>query len=148
MKGEYPLTTIAVTAIDASFQRVAPRGAKLAEVFYDRLFEQFPETKLLFEQRQADMVRQRIALLQALSQVIEGLKSNDLVGLSAKLRELGQRHSQEYGVLPQHYEWVGKVLLETLRQFDPEWTARLQGEWAGAYGAIVSLMNPAAEAAT
>jgi hemoglobin-like flavoprotein len=132
-----------VPALDSSFQRIIPQRNAFAEAFYAELFARYPQAKMPFEVRHTDMKAQQRALMQALEQVVGALKSGQIQALAMALHELGQRH-REYGVLPEHYQLVGEVLLDTFPRFDSQWSEELKGAWAEAYGAVVQLMEPAA----
>jgi hemoglobin-like flavoprotein len=134
--------TLAIQALDASFQRILPLKDDFAEAFYAELFRRFPETKALFEQRHTDIQRQRKALMQALETVLDALKEGQTEQLCATLTQLGQQHRQ-YGVQPEDYAKVGAVLLDTLADYDPDWSEQLNTEWMQAYGAVVGMMESA-----
>ena len=131
---------LAVQALDSSFKRIIPQKLAFAEVFYTQLFQHFPETKLLFERRKTDMVGQQKALMQALELVIDSLREGQTNTLTTVLAELGMQH-RTYGVQVADYQKVGGVLLDTLEQFDPEWSSQLRDDWSVAYTAVVSMME-------
>jgi nitric oxide dioxygenase len=131
-----------VPALDASFERIVSQREAFAAAFYRELFARYPQARVPFVMRHTDMKAQQRALMQALEQTIAALKNNQTEQLAAILSELGQRH-RDYGVLPEHYPLVGEVLLDTLADFDPAWSQQLRDDWAAAYMAVVSMMEPA-----
>ena len=78
--------TLAVQALDESFQRILPLKTAFAEAFYAELFRRYPETNVLFEQRHADMRRQQKSLMQSLETVLETLREGQTEQLSAMLK--------------------------------------------------------------
>lgn len=120
-----------------SFTQIVPRKEAFARSFYQRLFNQFPETAPLFAQ--TDMARQEKSLMATLGAVVNGLAMGEDV--SPPVKALGKRH-QGYGVLPDHFDAVGQSLLATLREFlDGSWTAELETSWGEAYVTLAALMK-------
>jgi hemoglobin-like flavoprotein len=120
----------------ASFDLVEPRKEEFAEAFYNRLFAEYPQTRAFFAK--TDMKRLYSALAATLAVVVAGVeKGENLVPI---LRNLGERHVR-YGVKPEHYPIVGKVLLETFSDFlDPNWTPAFQEAWNQAFEIISHVM--------
>lgn len=120
-----------------SFTQIVPRKDAFARSFYQRLFNQYPETIPLFAS--VDMDRQEKALMATLGAVVSGLAAGDDV--SPAVRALGKRH-QGYGVLPDHFDAVGQSLLATLREFlDTSWTQDHETSWGEAYVTLATLMK-------
>jgi hemoglobin-like flavoprotein len=125
-----------VTLLRGSFEVVATANPKFISRFYEILFERYPQTKAMFPA--AGLARQAEMLTGALVAVLEHLE--DAPWLKATLGALGAKHVG-YGVTREMYDWVGASLLATLAEVaGPQWTPELQGAWAEAYGAIVSMM--------
>lgn len=125
-----------------SFEVVATANPKFISRFYEILFERYPQTKGMFPA--GGLARQAEMLTGALVAVLDHLE--DAPWLQATLGALGAKHVG-YGVTREMYDWVGGSLLSTLGEVaGPAWTPELQGAWAEAYGAIVSMMiaRPAA----
>jgi hemoglobin-like flavoprotein len=132
-----------VTALETSFDLIAPRGDELVEVFYDRLFERAPGVRPLFAH--VDMPRQRAMLLATLVLLRKSLRNLDAI--APKLRELGARHVA-YGATAEAYPVVGEVLLASMAQIAGDaWTAEHEQAWAEAYGIVAAVMIEGAEAA-
>jgi hemoglobin-like flavoprotein len=129
-------TTVNVTALEQSFDLVAPRGDELMDVFYARLFEAAPEAAPLFAH--VDLKKQKSMLLGALVLLRKSLR--DLAPIAPKLRELGARHVA-YGARPEHYPVVGGVLIASMAEVaGPEWRPEYGQAWAEAYELVQSLM--------
>jgi len=131
-----------VALLRSSFNLVIEREPELTRVFYDILFERYPQARPLFR-RNTPAMQQRM-LAQALGAVVEHLE--DGPWLVETLGKMGARH-EAYGVTREMYGWVGDALLATLaRAAGPDWTPDLAAAWAAAYGAITGLMQQGAAA--
>jgi hemoglobin-like flavoprotein len=125
-----------VNLLRQSFEVVATANPNFVSRFYEILFERYPQARPLFPQN--GIARQAEMLTQALVAVLDHLE--DAPWLQDTLGALGDKHVG-YGVTREMYDWVGASLLATLAEVaGPAWTPELQGAWAEAYGAIVSLM--------
>jgi methyl-accepting chemotaxis protein len=100
-----------ITALETSFDLVAPKREELVDRFYRRLFTDAPATRALFAH--TDMRAQKRALLGALVALRRSLR--DLSSIAPFLADLGARHAG-YGVRAEHYPVVGAVLLETMAE--------------------------------
>jgi len=128
-----------VELLEASFQLLAPQADRLAERFYEKLFEVAPSVRGLFPE---DIAEQRKALIASIGAIVSSLRSPDSLG--EYLGGLGVRHVG-YGAVDGHYDVVGQVLLETMAEVAGDlWTEELQSAWTAAYGAIKGLMLEAA----
>src|SRR4051812_19923500 len=125
-----------VSLLRQSFEVVATANPQFVPRFYEILFERHPQARALFPQN--GMARQAEMLTQALVAVLDHLE--DAPWLQGTVCALGAKHV-DYGVTREMYDWVGASLLATLAEVaGPAWTPELQGAWAEAYGAIVSMM--------
>lgn len=123
----------------SSFNLVVERQPKLVHRFYEILFERYPQAKPLFGRNAP--AKQEEMLTGALVAVMDHLE--DAPWLTNTLGELGRKHDG-YGVTREMYDWVGASLLATLAEVaGNDWSPALEGAWTEAYGAIVSLMQPA-----
>jgi hemoglobin-like flavoprotein len=126
-----------VGMLRASFELVLERNPNLTARFYDVLFERYPQAQPLFGRNSRAVQEQMLA--GALTAVMDHL--DDAPWLVETLRALGTKH-KDYGVTREMYDWVGDALLAVLAEAaGPDWTPALRGQWAEAYGAIVSMMN-------
>ncbi|HEU4728621.1 MAG TPA: globin domain-containing protein [Kofleriaceae bacterium] len=123
-----------------SFELVASVNPAFTTRFYEILFERYPQTRAMFPA--SGLARQAEMLNGALVAVLDHLE--DAPWLVQTLGALGAKHVG-YGVTREMYDWVGGSLLATLAEVaGPAWNAELNAAWGEAYGAIVSLMVPAA----
>jgi hemoglobin-like flavoprotein len=135
------VTPLQIDLIRASWSKVEPIADTAAQLFYARLFEVDPRTKLLF--RRTDMAAQRKNLVQTLSVVVASLDRLDTI--VPAVQALGRRHAG-YGVTPADYDTVGAALLWTFEQgLGPDFDDATRGAWAEAYGILASVMIDAAE---
>ena len=129
-----------IDLIRASWSKVEPIADTAAQLFYGRLFEVDPRTKLLF--RHTDMAAQRRNLVQTLSVVVASLDRLDTI--VPAVQALGRRHAGD-GVTPADYDTVGAALLWTFEQgLGPDFDDATREAWAEAYGILASVMIEAA----
>lgn len=119
-------------------------GAKATELFYQRLFEQYPGVKPLFAK--ADMKTQAKHLLKTIGVAVANL--DDLDTLVPVLKDLGARHVR-YGAELPHYDAVGESLLWTLEKgLGPDvWTPEVAEAWTWVYGVVATTMAEGAKEA-
>lgn len=125
-----------VQALRSSFDLVAPRADELAERFYDRLFDDYPELEPLFVGTNFDEQRQK--LIQSIALVVKSLE--DPEALTRYLHQLGVSHDEK-GVTENDYEPVANSLLATLAEIaDEHWNQELEDAWTEALEAVASIM--------
>ncbi|QDU50123.1 Biofilm dispersion protein BdlA [Gimesia panareensis] len=125
-----------VTALRESFELVAPRADQLAERFYEKLFEDYPDLLRYFTH--TDFSEQRGKLIQALVLVMKSLENPP--ALTKVLHQLGKEHD-EMGVQEEDYPPVTQTLLSVLAEFAGEhWTEELEEAWDQALAAVANLM--------
>ncbi|MGK4002636.1 alpha/beta fold hydrolase [Sorangium sp. So ce1036] len=128
--------------VSASFARLLPRAEELVARFYERLFAREPALRALFP---PDMREQRLKLAATLQLVIDNLRAPDK--LLEMLEALGRRHAG-YGVAPEHFDALGRALLEALEELEGDaWGPATARAWAGAYAQIAGAMRRGIEAA-
>jgi hemoglobin-like flavoprotein len=133
------MTPEQVKLVHDSFAQVAPIGASVANLFYDRLFHIAPEVRPLFPD---DLTGQKAKLMQMLA--LAAVNLHQVERIIPAVRELGRRHAG-YGVTPGHYERVGAALLWALEQsLGPAFTPHIKDGWAAAYATIANAMKTAA----
>lgn len=131
-----------ISALETSFDLVAPRGDELVDTFYARLFAAAPAVRPLFAN--TDLPRQKTMLLSALVLLRKSLR--DLDAIVPKLRELGARHVA-YGARPEHYPLVGEVLIASMAEIAADaWRPEYELAWAQAYAVVASAMLDGAAA--
>ena len=131
-----------IDLLERSFALVKGNGEEFASQFYANLFLDYPALKPLFAHTQFKMQGEK--LFASLVFVVDNLKQPE--ALDNALKGLGTRHVK-YGVLPQHYPFVGASLLKTFEAAlgATDWTPEVQQAWADAYGAVTQLMLEGAD---
>lgn len=125
-----------VTALRESFELVAPRADQLAERFYEKLFEDYPDLLRYFTQ--TDFSEQRGKLIQALVLVLKSLENPS--GLTKVLHQLGAQHG-EMGVQEDDYPPVAKTLVSVFAEFAGEqWNEELEECWCQALDTVAAIM--------
>ena len=125
-----------LTALETSFDLVAPRGDELVDTFYARLFAAAPAVRPLFDG--VDVQRQKTMLLGALVLLRKSLRNLDPI--VPKLREMGARHVA-YGAEPEHYPVVGEVLIASMAEIAGDaWHPAYTEAWVAAYGVVAGAM--------
>ncbi len=125
--------------LQASFARVAAHGDDVPLYFYSHLFLAHPEVRKMFP---VSMSAQRDRLVGALLRVVS--HTHELDAVVPYLQQLGRDH-RKYGVIDEHYPYIGESLLATLRHFlDVAWTPLLEADWVEAYGVVAQVMSEAA----
>ncbi|QDT97872.1 methyl-accepting chemotaxis protein [Gimesia aquarii] len=125
-----------VTALRESFELVAPRADQLAERFYEKLFEDYPDLLRYFTH--TDFSEQRGKLIQALVLVLKSLETPE--ALTKVLKNLGKQHG-DMGVQDDDYPPVTSTLLSVLAEFAEEaWNEELEECWRQALEAVATIM--------
>jgi hemoglobin-like flavoprotein len=128
-----------VTLVQQSFEKAAGLGEKVAEIFYAELFAIDPSLRDMFK---GNMKQQHAKLLSTLALVIRSLHAPEkIVGAAQKL---AVKHL-DYGVIPEHYTYVGNALLRTLKKgLGPDFTPELRDAWVEAFRTLANVMKQAA----
>lgn len=105
------MTPTQIELVQDSFRSVLPIRDEAAAIFYRRLFTLDPTLKTLFSH--SDMPDQGRKLMVALAYVVNGLGELDVIAVT--VQTLARRHVG-YGVRVDHYESVGRALIETLEE--------------------------------
>lgn len=128
-----------IKLVQDSFEKVAPLGDKVAEIFYAELFAIDPSLKRMFK---GDMKQQGRKLLTALAMVVRGLNKPESVVPAAE--KLAVKHL-DYGVTARHYTLVGNALLRTLKKgLGKDFTPETRKAWIAAYQLLADVMRAAA----
>jgi nitric oxide dioxygenase len=128
-----------ITLIQDSFKLVVPIKDQAADIFYTKLFEYDPELKPLFK---TSMLTQGQKLMATLGAAVNGL--NSLPTLVPILENLAIRHI-DYGVKPEHYDTVGKALIDTLQAgLGDQFTPSVKEAWLDLYTLVATVMQNAA----
>ncbi|QBD82269.1 hypothetical protein EPA93_42345 [Ktedonosporobacter rubrisoli] len=110
-----------------SFERISRQKEAFAATFYQRLQEKCPHLLPFFAN--VDIKRQQTSLMATLAVLVRGIEQGD--DLSPIFRKLGRVHHERH-IRAEHYPDFGSTLMETLAQFDPEWTREHREAWAAA----------------
>ena len=127
--------------LEESLEIIKPNASEFSSLFYNRLFEDYPETKLLFAK--TNLEKQEKKLIASLVLIVENLRSPE--ALQEALKSLGARHVQ-LGTLEEYYPMVGDALLKTFKAYLGEkWTKDREKAWIYAYSVICTLMLQGAD---
>lgn len=125
-----------INALRESFELVAPRADQLAERFYEKLFEDYPDLLRYFTH--TDFSEQRGKLIQSLVLVLKSLETPP--ALTKVLHQLGKQHG-EMGIQEDDYPPVTSTLVSVLAEFAGEqWTEELEETWSQALETVASIM--------
>ncbi len=121
--------------IRRSFSRVACCHPKIAQSFFDRLFELDPEIERLFP---ADLGAHKGKFMQMIAVLINALDQPER--FSEIARKLGERHLR-YGVQARYYPLAREAFLWALEQnLGDQFTPPVRQEWAAFYEALIADM--------
>jgi hemoglobin-like flavoprotein len=137
------MTAEQIHLLRKSFDAIERETHVAALVFYQRLFALDPSLRPLFKRGIEEQSRKLMDMLG----LAVSLATSPAV-LERELRELGARH-HGYGVRLEHYETVGRALLEMLAEvLDAEFTPPVRETWTGFYQFMARTMQAGAAAAT
>jgi NAD(P)H-flavin reductase/hemoglobin-like flavoprotein len=126
--------------VKESFGEIEPFAEKAVGYFYGRLFAENPRLRALFP---AAMDGQRDRVFRALTRIVWSLDSPE--SLTSYLARLGRDH-RRFGVVPEHYDAVGRALIATLRVYSGDaWTPEVEANWRDAFAAAAEIMIRAAD---
>jgi hemoglobin-like flavoprotein len=133
------MDTRKIQLVQQSFEKVAAMGLPAAEVFYAELFAIDPSLRSMFS---GDMREQHKKLLSALALVIRSLDNAEKI--IPPVQRLAIKHV-DYGVLPEHYTFVGNALLRALKKaLGADFTPELRDAWVEAFRLLAKTMKEAA----
>lgn len=122
-----------------TWDKILPVSAQAADLFYSRLFEQYPEVKPYF---QGDMRQQGQKLMTMINTAV--MSMDDIDSLIIPLEKMGARHA-DYGVKDQDYDKVGDALLWTLEKaVGPAFTPKVKQAWSVIYNTAANVMKKGA----
>jgi hemoglobin-like flavoprotein len=136
LPSEEDMTPEQTAVVKTSWSRLQPIREQVAGLFYDRLFETFPEVRRYFTA--ADMQAQGRKLMSMLDTAVGSLDRLDV--LRDALRASGRAH-RDYGVTVADYDKVADALLWTLRQgLGDAFDEPVRDAWAAAYATVAAVM--------
>ena len=132
------MTPAQAQLVQDSFRSVVPIAGKAAAMFYSRLFEIAPETRLLFKR---DLRGQYDKFIQMLLWIVANLHQVETI--IPAVEELGRRHTG-YDLEPHHFDRVGEALIWTLEAgLGAGFTPDVRDAWVAAYGVLAGTMQNA-----
>jgi nitric oxide dioxygenase len=136
--GTVALSPAQAALVRGSYNMVKRLEQNYSSRFYHRLLERHPFTRALFPD---DLARQISVFRLTIDALIEQLDESGV--WYTRLAELGQRHVG-YGVLPDHYSYVGSVLIDTLAEMlGDRFDAATRAAWETLYdGVTKAMLNP------
>ena len=126
--------------VKRSWETVMPMKETASDIFYNHLFDEYPEVKAYFK---ADIKVQELKLMMMINTVVHAL--DNLETLIEPIKRLGMKHV-EYGVKKDDYDKVCASLLWTLEQIlKDDFTADVHEAWTVIYTLIANHMIDGAE---
>jgi len=111
----------------------------VGDVFYSKLFLDFPHTKQMFHSAPAVQSRK---LVEMINIIISRLDRQE--ELTEEIKQLAIRHVG-YGVKSSHYRSVGETLMWTLEQgLGKDWNDEVESAWRACYSMLSETMIQAA----
>ena len=130
------MTSLQISLVQSSFERLKPIAAEAGLLFYNRLFAVDPSLRRMFRAAPGEQAQK---LMQVLGVAVAAL--HRIEQLVPVLEEMGSRHAA-YGVRDEHYETVGACLLWTLDAgLGAEFTASVRDSWIAAYDLLAGAMK-------
>ena len=121
--------------VKETWAMVLPIQEKAADLFYTRLFDQYPEVRPMFK---GDMQEQGEKLMKMLDQAVGSLDNLD--PLIEPLKAAGKAH-KEFGVAEDDYQKVATSLLWTLEQgLGDAYTDKVEEAWTVTYTTLAGVM--------
>ncbi|MEW8506377.1 MAG: globin family protein [Candidatus Thiodiazotropha sp.] len=128
-----------IKVVKESWAKILPLTDQVAELFYARLFDTYPEVKPYFK---GDMQAQGSKLMNMIDMAVNSL--DNLEPMLEAIRESGRRHVG-YGVKQEDYDKVAEALLWTLEQGLGEFfTQEVKAAWIKTYATLASVMKAGA----
>ena len=124
-----------IVLVKSSYEALRGKHEHFADLFYDRLFELDPDTRLLFP---PDMAGQKAILLKTMDAVVDCLGDTDW--LLPVVAQLGQRH-YGYGVQAWHYSSAGAAWYWALdKSLGDSFDDDTKLAWTAAFCALAKIM--------
>ncbi|MFK7857690.1 MAG: globin family protein [Granulosicoccus sp.] len=129
------MTPTQKTLVKESWALVLPIQEKAADLFYTRLFDQYPEVRPMFK---GDMQEQGEKLMKMLDLAVNSL--DNIESLVVPLKAAGKAH-KDYGVAEADYPKVAASLLWTLEKgLGEAYTDDVKDAWTATYTTLSSVM--------
>lgn len=135
------MNTEQIDQIRDSFDAMGLARRRVAEVFYQRLFELAPDMRHMFPR---DMERLHLKLMDTIAALVGALDTPDV--FRSIIDQVGREHAR-FGVTSSHLATFGDALLWTWEQhFGSDFTPALRQAWIALYEAVRSDMLRAMQA--
>jgi hemoglobin-like flavoprotein len=137
------MTAQQIHLLRKTFAEVESEAHVAALVFYQRLFALNPALRPLFKTGIEEQSRKLIDMLGLAVNLTSSPQA-----LQSELRELGARH-HTYGVRDEHYETVGRAMIDMLAEvLGEDFTPPVREAWTGFYRFMSETMRSGAAAVT
>ena len=125
------LTDSHIEIVKSTIPLLENAGPALTEHFYKRMFSQNPELQDIFNMSNQHTGRQQVALFEAIAAYAKNI--DNLSALTHAVERIAQKHTS-FNIQAEHYQIVGKHLIETLRELATEaFTPEVEEAWTQAY---------------
>lgn len=127
-----------IEIVKATAPLVGENAVKITSTFYPILFEDYPETKVMFNQSHQRDGGQPKALAAAV--VAYALNIDNLGALGGAVEEMAERHAS-LNIRPEHYPMVGASLIKAIGQvLGDAVTPEIAEAWTEAYGFLAHVL--------
>jgi hemoglobin-like flavoprotein len=134
------MTEKQIQLVQQSWECVKPVAKQAGLSFYDKLFTAAPGVRHLFKENSSEQAGKLVTMLGFVV-----AKLNKLEDILADVQKLGARHNQ-YGAKPEHYDVVGRCLIETLKEgLGDKWNDETEEAWLFAFTVVKTVMIKAQE---
>lgn len=142
------MTPQQIRLVEQTYAQIEPFAAEVGAVFYDRLFEIAPQTRILFPK---DMREQQRKFMSVIGQLVK-LHLRSLISLPVThdgnaeavipgAGALGKYH-EKLGVQPAYYGWMRGALLFALEQkLGRAFTSEVRDAWGAAFDVLATAMT-------
>ncbi|MBB1486280.1 NO-inducible flavohemoprotein [Oceanospirillum sediminis] len=131
------LTAEQISLVKSTLPLLSEAGRDVTDYFYNRMFNQHPELKNIFNMSNQRSGRQPLALFNALAAYATHI--DNLPVLQQAVERIAQKHAS-MDIQPEQYDIVGHHLIETLKELAPnEFTPDVEDAWRAAYQQLASV---------
>jgi len=131
------LTAEQISLVKSTLPLLSEAGRDVTDYFYNRMFNQHPELKNIFNMSNQRSGRQPLALFNALTAYATHI--DNLPVLQQAVERIAQKHAS-MDIQPEQYDIVGHHLIETLKELAPnEFTPDVEDAWRAAYQQLASV---------
>jgi nitric oxide dioxygenase len=132
------LSTATLSTVKSTAPVLAQHGYTIIQRFYERLFQDHPELKNLFNMRHQERGEQQRALAGAVLAYATHIEN--LPALASAVERITHKHAS-LNVRPEQYAVVGEKLLGAIKEvLGDAATPAIIGAWGEAYGQLADIM--------